>query len=53
LSAHHALRVIDGELHIVAQPVIAEVFQLAWMDKFFALHHEIADAVAALSASAA
>jgi anti-anti-sigma factor len=52
LSAHRALRVIEGELHIVASPRIAEVFQLAWMDKFFQLHNDIGQAVAALRESA-
>lgn len=53
LSAHRALRVIEGELHIVAQPAVAEAFQLAWMDKFFPLRNDIAAAVAALTTSAA
>jgi anti-sigma B factor antagonist len=53
LSVHRALGAIDGKLHIVAGPAVAEVFQLAWMDKFFPLHRDVADAVAALGASAA
>jgi len=53
LSVHRALGSIDGELHIVAEPAITEVFQLAWMDEFFPLHREVADAVSALEASAA
>ena len=52
LSAHRALRVIEGELHIVATPQIAEIFQLAWMDKFFPLQDDLAGAVAAISAAA-
>lgn len=50
LSAHRALRVIEGELHIVANPQVAEIFQLAWMDKFFRLHSDLGAAVAALRA---
>ena len=46
LSAHRALRRTDGQLRIVAAPVIAELFELAWMDKFFPLHADVADAVA-------
>lgn len=53
LSAHRALRLLEGQLRIVAQPAIAEVFQLAWMDKFFPLHDDIAAAVAALATPAA
>lgn len=48
LSAHRALRVVEGELHMVANPPIAEIFQLAWMDKFFPLHDDLAEAVAEL-----
>jgi len=46
LSADRALRSIDGEMHLVARPGVAEMFELAWMDKFFPLHDDIADAVA-------
>ncbi len=53
VSAHRALRTMEGELHIVAQPAIADVFRLSWMDRFFPVHADIADAVAALEASAA
>jgi len=53
LSAHRALLTVDGELHIVAQTSIAEVFRLAWMDKFFPLHHDVVDAAAALGAPVA
>jgi anti-anti-sigma factor len=52
LSAHRALRVIEGELHVVAPPAIADVFQLALMDKFFPLHTDLAEAVAALDGAA-
>src|SRR5690348_16040619 len=45
LSAHRALRTVDGQLHVVATPAIAEVFELAWMDKFFPLHADLAAAV--------
>lgn len=53
LSAQRALQTVEGQLHIVAQPAIAEVFQLAWMDKFFPLHRDVGDAVAAIRVSAA
>ncbi|MGH8890540.1 MAG: STAS domain-containing protein [Acidothermaceae bacterium] len=46
LSAERALRSIEGQLRLVARPEIAEVFQLAWMDKFFPVHADIAEAVA-------
>jgi len=52
LSAHRALRVIEGELHVVAPPAIAEIFRLAWMDKFFRLHADLAGAVAAMGTAA-
>lgn len=45
LSAHRALRTVDGQLHVVATRAIAEVFELAWMDKFFPLHADLASAV--------
>jgi anti-sigma B factor antagonist len=47
LSAHRALRTVDGQLHVVATRAIAEVFELAWMDKFFPLHADLASAVRA------
>lgn len=50
LSAHRALRAIEGQLRIVAAPEIAELFELAWMDKFFPLHRDVADAVAQFEA---
>lgn len=53
LSAHRALRMIEGELHIVAPSSIAEVFQLSWMDKFFPLHDDIDEAVEALRSNSA
>ncbi len=53
VSAHRALRLLEGQLHIVAPSAIADVFQLAWMDKFFPLHDDIASAVGALTAPAA
>jgi hypothetical protein len=40
------LRTIDGQLRLVATAAIAEVFELAWMDKFFPVHADVADAVA-------
>lgn len=46
LSADRALRSIDGEMHLVAGPKVAEMFELAWMDKFFPLHDDLADALA-------
>jgi anti-anti-sigma factor len=46
LSAHRALRSIDGQLRLVATAAVAEVFELAWMDKFFPVHADVADAVA-------
>ena len=52
LSVHRALRMIEAEVHIVATAPIAEIFRLAWMDKFFPLHDDLADAVAALRAPA-
>jgi anti-sigma B factor antagonist len=45
VSAHRALRSIDGQLRLVAGQAIAEMFELAWMDKFFPLHSDIDDAV--------
>jgi anti-sigma B factor antagonist len=47
LSTHRALRTIDGQLRVVAGPQIAELFELAWMDKFFPVHPDIDAAVRA------
>jgi anti-sigma B factor antagonist len=47
VSAHRALRTVDGQLRIVARPPIAAMFEFAWMDKFFPLHADVASAVAA------
>jgi len=49
LSADRALRSIEGQLRLVAAPEIVEVFELAWMDKMFPVHPDIADAVAHFS----
>jgi anti-sigma B factor antagonist len=49
LSAHRALRNVDGRLSLVANDEIAEVFRLAWMDKFFPVHSSVTDAAAALA----
>ena len=46
LSAERALRSIDGQLRLVARAEIADVFELAWMDKFFPVHADLADAAA-------
>lgn len=46
LSADRALRSIDGEMHLVAGPKVAEMFEMAWMDKFFPLHDDLAAALA-------
>ena len=46
VSAHRALRSIDGQLRIVASSPIAEMFEFAWMDKFFPLHTDVASAIA-------
>ncbi|MDQ1464573.1 MAG: hypothetical protein QOC73_1514, partial [Actinomycetota bacterium] len=34
-----------GQLRVVAHQHIAEMFEFAWMDKFFPLHHDLDDAV--------
>jgi anti-sigma B factor antagonist len=48
LSAERALRNVDGQLRLVATAQIAEVFGLAWMDKFFPVHPDLDHAVAQL-----
>jgi hypothetical protein len=46
VSAHRALRSIDGQLRVVAAAPIADMFEFAWMDKFFPLHTNVEDAIA-------
>ena len=48
LSADRAMRAVDGQLHVVANAEIAEVFELARMDEMFPVHADIAAAVAQL-----
>jgi anti-sigma B factor antagonist len=45
LTTDRALRSTGGQLRVVAHQHIAEMFEFAWMDKFFPLHHDLDDAV--------
>ena len=51
LTTDRALRSTGGQLRVVAHKHIAEMFEFAWMDKFFPVHHELDDAVRAFGLS--
>ncbi len=45
LTTDRALRSTGGELRVVAHTRIAEMFEFAWLDKFFPLYDDLDDAV--------
>jgi anti-sigma B factor antagonist len=51
LTTDRALRSTGGQLRVVAHEHIAEMFEFAWMDKFFPLHRDLDDAVRAFGLS--
>jgi anti-sigma B factor antagonist len=45
LTTDRALRSTGGQLRVVAHKRIAEMFEFAWLHKFFPLHDDLDDAV--------